>query len=159
MKGYAMLRIGEAGWIEKEDPKCGPMDAICRPIALAPCSSDIHTVYEGGVGERHNMMLGHEAVGEVVEVGSMVEDFKVGDHVIIPAITPDWSSVAAQETYAMHSGVPLGGWKFFNIKGRRLRRTDPRQRRRRQPGPPAGGDLPRGRRDAIRHHHHRASRG
>ena len=50
MKGYAMLRIGEAGWIEKEDPKCGPMDAICRPIALAPCSSDIHTVYEGGVG-------------------------------------------------------------------------------------------------------------
>ena len=40
MKGYAMLRIGEAGWIEKEDPKCGPMDAICRPIALAPCSSD-----------------------------------------------------------------------------------------------------------------------
>ena len=68
MKGYAMLRIGEAGWIEKEDPKCGPMDAICRPVALAPCSSDIHTVYEGGVGERHNMMLGHEAVGEVVEV-------------------------------------------------------------------------------------------
>ena len=33
------------------------------------------------------MMLGHEAVGEVVEVGSMVEDFKVGDQVI----TPDWS--------------------------------------------------------------------
>ena len=116
MKGYAMLRIGEAGWIEKEDPKCGPMDAICRPIALAPCSSDIHTVYEGGVGERHNMMLGHEAVGEVVEVGSMVKDFKVGDQVIIPAITPDWSSVAAQETYAMHSGVPLGGWKFSNTK-------------------------------------------
>lgn len=116
MKGYAMLRIGEAGWIEKEDPKCGPMDAICRPVALAPCSSDIHTVYEGGVGERHNMMLGHEAVGEVVEVGSMVKDFKVGDQVIIPAITPDWSSVAAQETYAMHSGVPLGGWKFSNTK-------------------------------------------
>ena len=62
------------------------------------------------------MMLGHEAVGEVVEVGSMVEDFKVGDQVIIPAITPDWSSVAAQETYAMHSGVPLGGWEFSNIK-------------------------------------------
>ena len=101
------------------------------------------------------MMLGHEAVGEVVEVGSMVEDFKVGDQVI----TPDWSSVAAQETYAMHSGVPLDGWKFSNIKGWRLRRTDLRHRRRRQPGPPAGGELPRGRRDAIRHRHHRASQG
>lgn len=69
---------------------------------------DIHTVYEGGVGERHNMMLGHEAVGEVVEVGPMVKDFKAGDRVIIPAITPDWSSPAAQEGYAMHSGAPLG---------------------------------------------------
>ena len=30
MKGYAMLKIGESAWIEKERPKCGPMDAICR---------------------------------------------------------------------------------------------------------------------------------
>lgn len=28
MKGYAMLRIGESGWIEKERPKCGPMNAV-----------------------------------------------------------------------------------------------------------------------------------
>ena len=28
MKGYAMLKIGESGWIEKERPACGPMDAI-----------------------------------------------------------------------------------------------------------------------------------
>lgn len=35
MKGYAMLKIGESGWIEKERPVCGPLDAICRPIAVA----------------------------------------------------------------------------------------------------------------------------
>ena len=116
MKGYAMLRIGRAGWIEKKDPVPGPHDAICAPIALAPCSSDIHTVYEGGVGERHNMILGHEAVGEVVEVGSAVRDIRVGDRVIIPAITPDWSSTAAQDGFPMHSGVALGGWKFSNTK-------------------------------------------
>ena len=29
MKGFAMLKIGATGWIEKEVPKCGPMDAIC----------------------------------------------------------------------------------------------------------------------------------
>lgn len=40
MKGYAMLKIGESGWIEKERPVCGPLDAICRPIAVAICSSD-----------------------------------------------------------------------------------------------------------------------
>ena len=39
MKGYAMLKIGESGWIEKERPVCGPLDAICRPLAVAICTS------------------------------------------------------------------------------------------------------------------------
>lgn len=116
MKGYAMLGIGNAGWIEKERPTCGPLDAICRPLAVAPCSSDIHTVYAGAIGDRHDMILGHEAVGEIVEVGDLVQDFKPGDRVVIPAITPDWNSIAAQAGYPMHSGGPLGGWKFSNFK-------------------------------------------
>ena len=37
MKGYAMLKIGESAWIENERPKCGPLDAICRPLAVAIC--------------------------------------------------------------------------------------------------------------------------
>ena len=116
MKGFAMLSIGNVGWIEKERPACGPMDAIVRPLALAPCTSDIHTVWEGAIGERHNMILGHEGVGEVVEVGSLVKDFKPGDKVIIPAITPDWNSREAQRGYSMHSGGMLAGWKFSNFK-------------------------------------------
>ena len=116
MKGYAMLGIGKTGWIEKERPACGPMDAICRPLALAPCTSDVHTVWEGAIGEKHNLILGHEGVGEVVEVGSMVRDFKPGDRVLIPAITPDWNSLEAQAGFAQHSGGMLAGWKFSNIK-------------------------------------------
>ena len=116
MKGFAMQRIGKTGWIEKEAPVCGPMDAICKPIALAPCTSDVHTVWAGAIGDRHNMVLGHEAVGEVVEVGSLVKDFKVGDKVLVSAITPDWNSKAAQEGYPMHSGGMLSGWKFSNFK-------------------------------------------
>ena len=116
MKGYAMLGIGKTGWIEKERPKCGPLDAICRPIAVAPCTSDVHTVWEGAIGERSNLILGHEAVGEVVEVGSLVTVFKPGDRVIIPAITPDWNSLEAQAGFAQHSNGMLGGWKFSNTK-------------------------------------------
>lgn len=116
MKGFAMLKIGQTGWIEKNTPACGPMDAICKPIALAPCTSDIHTVWAGAIGDRKDMILGHEAVGEVVEVGSLVKDFKVGDKVLVSAITPDWNSLAAQEGYAMHSGGMLSGWKFSNFK-------------------------------------------
>jgi threonine dehydrogenase-like Zn-dependent dehydrogenase len=116
MRGFAMTKIGETGWVEKEVTKCGPLDAICRPLALAPCTSDIHTVYEGAVGERTDMILGHEAVGEIMQVGELVKDFKVGDKVLVPAITPDWGSLEAQRGYAMHSGGTLGGWKFSNFK-------------------------------------------
>ena len=116
MRGFAMLKIGETGWVTKDVPVCGPLDAICRPLALAPCTSDVHTVWAGAIGDRHNMILGHEAVGEVVEVGSLVRDFKVGDKVLVSAITPDWGSLQAQEGYAMHSGGMLAGWKFSNFK-------------------------------------------
>ncbi len=116
MKGFAMLGIGKTGWIEKERPACGPLDAIVRPIAISPCTSDVHTVWEGAIGERTDMILGHEAVGEVVEVGALVNDFKVGDRVIVPAITPDWSKVESQAGYSMHSGGMLAGWKFSNFK-------------------------------------------
>ena len=116
MKAYAMLGLNKAGWIEKDRPACGPLDAIVKPIALAPCTSDIHTVWEGAIGDRKDLILGHEGVGEIVEVGSLVKDFKPGDVVIIPAITPDWGSLEAQSGFPMHSGGMLGGWKFSNIK-------------------------------------------
>lgn len=116
MKGYAMLEIGKTGWIEKEAPNCGVLDAIVKPIAVSPCTSDVHTVWEGAIGQKHDMILGHEGVGEIVEVGALVKDFKPGDRVIVPAITPDWGSLEAQGGFSMHSGGMLAGWKFSNHK-------------------------------------------
>lgn len=116
MKGFAMLKIGQTGWIEKDIPECGPNDAIVRPLALSPCTSDVHTVWAGAVGDRRNMILGHEGCGVVEKVGSLVKDFKVGDRVMVAAITPDWGSLEAQAGYPMHSGGMLAGWKFSNIK-------------------------------------------
>lgn len=116
MKGFAMLRIGEIGWIEKERPVCGPKDAIVRPLAVSPCTSDVHTVWAGAIGDRHNMILGHEACGIVEEVGALVQDFKPGDRIMVAAITPDWGSLEAQAGYPMHSGGMLAGWKFSNFK-------------------------------------------
>lgn len=116
MKAFAMLGLDRVGWIEKPRPECGPLDAIVRPIAVSPCTSDVHTVFEGALGDRRDMILGHEAVGEVVEVGALVRDFRPGDRVIVTAITPDWGSLEAQRGYAMHSGGMLAGWKFSNFK-------------------------------------------
>jgi len=116
MKAFAMLKIGEVGWIEKEEPKPGPIDTIVRPLAVAACTSDIHNVYAGAIGERHNLIMGHEAVGEIVEVGSEVKDFKPGDRVVVGAVTPDWRTLDIQRGWHQHSGGMLRGFKFANIK-------------------------------------------
>lgn len=116
MKGFAMLGIDKTGWIEKERPAFGPLDALVRPIAVSPCTSDVHTVWEGAIGDRNDMILGHEAVGVVEEVGELVRDFKPGDKVVVSAITPDWSSLEAQAGFPMHSTGMLAGWKFSIFK-------------------------------------------
>jgi len=116
MKGFAMLGINRTGWVEKEKPAIGAYDALVKPLAVSPCTSDIHTVFEGAIGDRKDMILGHEAVGEVVEVGSQVKDFKPGDRVIVPAITPDWLSIEVQKGFHQHSNGMLAGWKFSNFK-------------------------------------------
>jgi threonine dehydrogenase-like Zn-dependent dehydrogenase len=61
-----------------------PTDAVIRVTTTNICGSDLH-LYEPmapfmGVGD----ILGHENMGEVVEVGSEVGDLKVGDRVSIP---------------------------------------------------------------------------
>ena len=116
VKALAMLKIGEIGWIEKDIPVCGPNDALVKPLALAPCTSDIHTVWEGALGDRKDLILGHEGCGEVIEVGSAVKNIKVGDRVLVGAITPDWGAVETQAGFPSHSGGMLAGWKFSNIK-------------------------------------------
>ncbi len=116
MKGFAMLGIENTGWIEKDRPEFGPLDALVRPLAVSPCTSDVHTVWEGAIGDRSDMILGHEAVGVVEEVGALVKDFKPGDKVVVSAITPDWSSLEAQAGFPMHSTGMLSGWKFSNFK-------------------------------------------
>ena len=80
MKGFGVVEFNKVGWLEKERPVCGPMDAILRPIAIAPCSSDTHTSH-GGTAP--GVILGHESVAEVVEVGSLVKNFKPGDVVVV----------------------------------------------------------------------------
>ena len=116
MKGFAMKKVGEIGWVEKDIPQIGPNDALVRPTAISPCTSDVHTVWAGAIGERTDMILGHEAVGVVEAVGEAVKDFKPGDRVVVPAITPEWNSLEAQGGYSMHSGGMLSGWKFSNFK-------------------------------------------
>lgn len=97
MRGFGVHSKGNVGWIEKPDYVCGPDDVICRPIALAPCSSDVHSAYEMEGPWLVDRILGHESVGEILEVGENVKDFKVGDKVVIPCTTPTWKHPDIQD--------------------------------------------------------------
>lgn len=114
MKGYASLGIGKHGWIEKETPKIGPLDALLRPVAIAPCTSDVHSMH-GGAGELKDVILGHEALGEVVEVGSLVKKFKKGDIVVVPCTTPNWEEPNLQRRHSnnAHDAGLMGSFKFM----------------------------------------------
>jgi threonine dehydrogenase-like Zn-dependent dehydrogenase len=78
MKAFVMRETGEVGFMDKPMPKPCPGDAIVRTTKALICTSDSHTV-GGGIGQRHNLTLGHEAVGVVHEVGSEVDVFHPGD--------------------------------------------------------------------------------
>lgn len=117
MKGYGVIENGKHGWLEKEKPVAGPMDAILRPIAVAICSSDTHAMH-GGAGELKNVILGHESVAEIVEVGTMVKNFKPGDVVVVPCNTPNWEEIALQQRNSnnAHDAGLMASFKFILSK-------------------------------------------
>ncbi|MBC7529886.1 MAG: alcohol dehydrogenase catalytic domain-containing protein, partial [Chthonomonadaceae bacterium] len=61
-----------------------PRDAIIKVTSTAICGSDLH-LYDGFIpGMIEGDILGHEFMGEVVELGPEVKNLKIGDRVIIP---------------------------------------------------------------------------
>ncbi len=61
-----------------------PTDAIIRVVAAGICGTDIHN-YHGILGSSTPpWIMGHEAAGVVVEIGSSVQLTQVGDEVVIP---------------------------------------------------------------------------
>lgn len=70
---------------EVADPEIvNDTDAIIRVTASAICGSDLH-IYNGLIAEMaKGDILGHEFMGEVVEVGKEVKNLKIGDKVVVP---------------------------------------------------------------------------
>lgn len=67
------------------DPKIiNPRDAIIKITSTAICGSDLH-IYDGYIPTMQSGdILGHEFMGEIVELGSEVNNLKVGDRVVVP---------------------------------------------------------------------------
>ena len=81
MKALLLSEYKKLDLIEMPVPVIGPEDVLIQVKACGICGSDIHG-YDGSTGRRiPPLVMGHEASGEIAEVGKAVKGWSVGDRV------------------------------------------------------------------------------
>lgn len=84
MKAAVFHKMGDISVDNVDDPTIEkPDDIILQVTTTAICGSDLH-IYDGFVPQLRDMVLGHEFMGIVEEVGPQVTKLKKGDRVVVP---------------------------------------------------------------------------
>lgn len=103
---------------EIERPRAAVGEAIIRVTLTTICGTDLHIV-RGEYPVQPGLVIGHEPVGVVHELGDGVTGYRVGDRVLVGAITPCGQChgcLAGHHSQCGHgSGYEaIGGWRFGN---------------------------------------------
>jgi alcohol dehydrogenase len=108
-RGVGNLRLEE---VPRPKPKAG--EGVIRITATTICGTDVHIV-KGEYPVKPGLILGHEPVGVIHELGSGLEDdYAVGQRVIVGAITPCGQCFYCLNGVHSQCHGPLGGWRFGN---------------------------------------------
>lgn len=99
-------------------PKAGFGEAIVRMTLTTICGTDLHIV-RGEYPVKPGLIIGHELVGTVEELGPGVNGYAVGDRVLVGAITPCGQCRACMSGQLSQCGhgegyEALGGWRLGN---------------------------------------------
>ena len=94
-------------------PRPGPGEAVIRVTLTTICGTDLH-ILKGEYPVKPGLITGHEPVGIIHDLGVGLSGYRIGERVLVGAITPcgqcnyclsgDWSQC----------GGAIGGWKFGN---------------------------------------------
>ena len=93
MRVSVLYRAGSIGVEEREDPAPGPHEVLVRISSVGVCGSDVHYYEHGRIGSYtvdSPLILGHEASGTVVDVGSQVSRLERGHRVSLEPGVPDF---------------------------------------------------------------------
>ncbi len=117
MKAMVYHGPGKKSWEDVPDAKVkDPTDVVVRVDTTTICGTDLHILHGDVAAVTDGRILGHEAVGTVVEVGSAVTGFAVGDRVLVPAITKCGRCVYCQRGMPSHCQTVGGiGWIFGHL--------------------------------------------
>ncbi len=100
-------------------PRAGFGEAIVRITMTTICGTDVH-IMRGEYPVEEGRIIGHEPVGVIHELGPGLEGYKIGDRVLVSAVTPCGTCVYCQSgKWSQCAGYhdqweAIGGWRLGN---------------------------------------------
>ncbi|HEY6559887.1 MAG TPA: zinc-binding dehydrogenase [Polyangiaceae bacterium] len=118
MRANVFRANNQFGIEEVEKPRASAGEAIVRITYTTICGTDLHIV-RGEYPVAAGLVIGHEPVGVIDELGAGVSGYAVGDRVLVGAITPCGQCNACLSGYLSQCGhgegyEALGGWRLGN---------------------------------------------
>src|SRR3954454_22368017 len=103
---------------EVDKPRAGVGEAVIRITLTTICGTDLHIV-RGEYPVKPGLIIAHEPVGVIEELGEGVSGYNIGDRVLVGAITPCGQCRACLSGHSAQCGhgegyEALGGWRFGN---------------------------------------------
>ena len=117
MKALIFGGPGQRSWESTADPGISePTDVVVKVDTTTICGTDLHILKGDVPAVTEGRVLGHEAVGTVVETGAAVSSLKKGDRVLVPAITSCGRCGPCKRGMAAHCEAVGGiGWIFGHL--------------------------------------------
>jgi alcohol dehydrogenase len=118
MRANVFHGVDEFSVEEVEKPRAGFGEAVIRVTLTTICGTDLHIV-RGEYPVRTGLVIGHEPVGVIEELGPGIAGYQIGDRVLVGAITPCGQCRACLSGHLSQCGhgggyEALGGWRFGN---------------------------------------------
>ena len=118
MKANVFHGVNDIRVEEVPRPVAGPGEAVIRVTLTTICGTDLH-ILKGEYPVRPGLVIGHEPVGVIEELGAGVTGYEVGDRVLVGAITPCGQCNACLSSHLSQCGhgsgyEAMGGWRFGN---------------------------------------------
>src|SRR5216683_3372670 len=113
MKALVFYGPGKIGLETVPIPRARAGEAVIRVTLTTICGTDLH-ILRGEYPVKPGLIIGHEPVGIIHELGEGVTGYEVGDRVLVGAITPCGQCNFCLSGNWSQCGGAIGGWKFGN---------------------------------------------
>lgn len=118
MKANVFRGVNSIGIEEVPRPRAAAGSAVIRVTLTTICGTDLH-ILKGEYPVKPGLVIGHEPVGVIEELGEGVTGYKPGERVLVGAITPCGQCLACLSGHLSQCGhgegyEAAGGWRFGN---------------------------------------------